>query len=184
MVSILVLKPWSTDVIKCRNLGWLGKSKLNFLLCEHHLPAMRSNNHLKFSIHCGAMHLNGWPVFYRLCKMTCHNDCARPSVFITSWIPILRSFLHAWLSHNYHLRRARGERNEKVVFAPQVTHARLPFLITWLGEARGDQPMENFKNTGWFVKQHMGFPELLQEYFQMIGNVWVKFLHTANDVYP
>lgn len=31
------------------------------------------------------------------------------------------------------------------LFAPQLTHARLPFLITWLGEARGDQPMENFE---------------------------------------
>lgn len=155
-----------------QKFGVIGEIKTKLSAVWTSPPAMRSNNHLKFSIHCGAMHLNGWPVFYRLCKMTCHNDCAWPSVFITSWIPILRSFLHAWLSHNYHLRRARGERNEMVVFAPQVTHARLPFLITWLGEARGDQPMENFENTGWCVKQHMGFPELLQECFQITGNIY------------
>lgn len=33
------------------------------------------------------------------------------------------------------------------LFAPQVTHARMPFLITLLGEVRGDQPLEHFKRT-------------------------------------
>lgn len=99
-----------------RNLGWLGKSKLKFPDTQN--LTKRLNMHSEFWIcFCGAALKWGdvFFFFFRLCKMTCRNECAWTSVFITSWITISLSFLHAWLSHNYHLKWDRSEVNEMVV---------------------------------------------------------------------
>lgn len=112
------------------------------------------------------MHSKFW-VRRALRKMTCHNECATwTSVFITSWITISPSFLHAWLSHNYHLKWDRSELNEMVVCTSGHA-AFLDYLIRWGLRRSTDGEKKKKKNcegnARCSVTQQMDLARFLQE---------------------